>query len=142
MREAWKPHSIYAGKPPREIPKSTVFYKADDRYAPSNTPWVPSIHMPRWASRITLAVTEVRVERLQDITAEGEIAEGIEPQPFHDGRFIIAGDGWSYPSAVKAYAALWNSLHGDGAWDANPWVAVIRFVPTLRNIDAPEGDRG
>lgn len=158
VREAWR--FINSQNEPGRGPEICIGYEADGPSLP-NRPVLSApfadyeksfawearrkrspIHMPRWASRITLAVTEVRVERLQEITNEGAIAEGIEPQPFHPGRFILAGDGWSYPSAAKAYAALWDSLHGPGTWDANPWVAVIRFVPALRNIDAPEDDRG
>lgn len=138
VREPWNPHSLYAHLPPREMPVSKVFYGADDAYAPSNTPWKPSIHMPRWASRITLAVTEVRVERLQEIDENGAVAEGMTPflasglyiSPKHaDGKQRF-GD-----NAYTMFRDLWNSLHGPNAWDANPWVAVIRFVPTLANID-------
>ncbi len=56
VRETWKPFSIYAERAPRDIPPSKVFYRADDSYAQSNTRWFPSIHMPRWASRLTLIV--------------------------------------------------------------------------------------
>mgnify|MGYP003480117277 FL=1 len=74
--------------------------------------WRPSIHMPRWASHITLEVTGVRVERLQDISEADAISEGT---PFPCG-------GW-----VGGYQKLWESIHGPGSWDLNPWVWVVEF---------------
>jgi hypothetical protein len=132
VRETWKPHSTFARVRPRDIPPSTIFYAADDAYAPSNTPWRSSIHMPRWASRLTLAVTDLRVQRLQDISEEDAVAEGCSafgpaPGDPHDG-VPIGG-------AVEAYAALWDSLHGRGAWDANPWVAAVSFAVEPRGGD-------
>lgn len=76
----------------------------------------PSIHMPRWASRITLEIVSVRVERLREITPADIIAEGCPEE--HNGSEILM-ESW--------YADLWNSLHGDGAWELNPWVWVIEF---------------
>ena len=90
--------------------------------------WTPSIHMPRSASRITLEVTEVRVERLQDISEADAIAEGIKPYPGNPGRWLSAHrPGLNYPSAVAAYHDLWESINGPGSWDANPWVWVVGF---------------
>lgn len=95
--------------------------------------WRPSIYMPRWASRITLEVTEVRVERLQDISEEDAQAEGVErcdgfplslgyPAGEDDGKCVL------YPSAVRAFSVLWDSLNHERApWRSNPWVWVIRF---------------
>ena len=86
----------------------------DGRNLPYRT--IRSIHMPRWASRITLEITGVRVERLQDISETDTVAEGIpagEVSPDDAGRF--------------AYRLLWESLHGLGSWDANPWVWVVEF---------------
>lgn len=92
--------------------------------------WKPSIHMPRWASRILLEVTAVRVERLQDITEEQAIAEGIDLDALADAQdlydMVLAGsgaDGRATP--ITAFRDLWNSTGGD--WDANPWVWVIEF---------------
>lgn len=88
---------------------------------------IPSIHMPRWASRLWLDVTEVRVQRLQDISEADAIAEGIdEAAVIHFGA----------PS--RAYAALWNSLHGaenDQSWEANPWIVAVSFDVHQGNID-------
>ena len=82
------------------------------------TRWRPSIHMPRWASRITLEVTGVRVERVQDITPEDAEAEGIEPYAP-----IYAPSA----SAIDAFSELWDSLNAKYGWDVNPWVWVVEF---------------
>lgn len=75
--------------------------------------WRPSIHMPRWASRITLEVTGVRVERLQDISTADCWAEGLSASPDVD--------------PVHEYRDLWEAINGPGSWDANPWVWAISF---------------
>lgn len=79
--------------------------------------WRPSIHMPRHASRITLQITSVRVERLQDISEADAIAEGVR-NSLHlpGGRF-----------ARENFAHLWWTINGDGSWESNPWVWVIEF---------------
>jgi hypothetical protein len=80
----------------------------------------PSIHMPRWASRITLEVKSVRVERVQEITDADSLAEGIKPSD-------VAARG--YQDARVAFRVLWNSINekrGFG-WDSNPWVWVVEF---------------
>ena len=74
--------------------------------------WRPSIFMPRWASRITLEITQVRVERLQDITEEDAYNEGVSTL---------------WENNVYAFRNLWNSINGPGSWDLNPWVWVIQF---------------
>lgn len=73
----------------------------------------PSIHMPRWASRITLEITGVRVERLQEISASDALAEGVTHSTLNDPRV--------------EYRWLWESIYSTGSWDANPWVWVIEF---------------
>ena len=105
--------------------------------------WRPSIYMPRWASRLTLIVTDVRVQRLQDITEADAIAEGclMDPEPNDDGSHVPAeiahergGDiGWD--SARDWFADLWNSLYGPDAWAANPWCVALTFTVHRRNID-------
>jgi hypothetical protein len=89
--------------------------------------WRPSLFMPRWASRLTLLVTDVRVERLQDISEADAIAEGWPNEP---GAALRD----AYP--IGWYANLWNSLHGHDAWDANPWVVAVTFAAQRGNIDA------
>jgi len=79
----------------------------------------PSIFMPRWASRITLEIVNVRVERLQDISEADAQAEGAEHYSEID---------YTRGSTYQAvYRALWTSINGPGSWDANPWVWVIEF---------------
>ena len=83
--------------------------------------WSPSIHMPRSASRITLEITRVRVERLQNISGADAIAEGLSQ---------TEGGAWlpglcDYPE--WAYRELWKQINGAGSWDANPWVWVVEF---------------
>lgn len=90
----------------------------------------PGIHMPSWASRILLEITAVRVERLQDISEADAVAEGIHRQQT-TGWFSSPGIKGAGTSARAGYALLWNSINGDDAWDANPWVWVIEF----RRID-------
>jgi hypothetical protein len=102
----------------------------------------PSIHMPRWASRLTLTVTEVRVQRLQEISEEDAVAEGIEPfsgidpdcNGYRDYYKFAAPGYWLHPRA--SFGSLWNSLHGPDAWDQNPWVVAVSFTVERRNIDA------
>ncbi len=89
---------------------------------------------PRWASRLTLTVTDVRVQRLQEISAEDAIAEGIERHGANYTGYGRDRDLWMLPR--PSYASLWNSLHGPDAWEANPWVAAITFTVRKGNIDA------
>lgn len=92
----------------------------------------PSIHMPRWASRILLEVTAVRVERLNDISEADAIAEGIRVLPLQDAN--DPGAWWeSEPgqnqgrSPSHSFKKLWNEINGPGSWDLNPWIWVIEF---------------
>ncbi|HGY5198447.1 TPA: hypothetical protein ACNV6G_003341 [Raoultella ornithinolytica] len=91
--------------------------------------WVPSIHMPRWASRILLEITDVRVERLNSISEEDATAEGVQPAgsllPDYPGTFLTPkGD---FAMAKVAFQRLWESIYGEENWEANSWVWVIEF---------------
>lgn len=134
VRETWKPHSVFAELKPRDIPVSRIFYSADPGYAPSNTPWHPSIHMPRWASRLTLTVIEVTVERLQDIPRQDALDEGLS---WMAPTYGVPGMASTWAGDPRdAFAALWDALYGPGAWDGNPWVQAPRFTVAHHNIDA------
>lgn len=95
----------------------------------------PSIHMPRWASRIQLEITGVRVERLNDCSEADAVAEGIERvggyasvSPWRNYRIGEAGEMSMHCSApTRSYMTLWESINGEGSWAANPWVWVIEF---------------
>lgn len=81
--------------------------------------WSPSVHMPRWASRIMLEITDVRVQRLQDIGAEEAEAEGVK---VIGCALPVGGD-----IRIAAFCRLWESINGSGSWDANRWVWAITF---------------
>lgn len=137
VREAFRVHSLATDV-------ATLAYKASERnswteqthrvpVAVCNKPatpekWTPSLHMPRWASRILLEITDVRVERLNAISEEDARAEGIidggclncgEPEP--------CGCANPEPDATDAFAYLWQSIYGQESWNADPWVWVIEF---------------
>lgn len=85
------------------------------------------MHMPRWASRITLLVTEVRVQRLQEISEADAVAEGGDPVQARMYPELGTCRHW--------FSDLWNSINGPDAWDANPWVAAYTFTVQRGNID-------
>ncbi|EPF1940105.1 hypothetical protein ACSQX3_001257 [Enterobacter hormaechei] len=91
--------------------------------------WRPSIHMPRWASRLTLEITSVRVERLRDLSEDDAKSEGITPP---SGEVL---PGWEYRINFRE---LWMSIYGSDNWEANPWVWVIEFkvVPNVQDNPA------
>ena len=89
---------------------------------------VPSIHMPRWASRITLVITATKLERVQSITEADALAEGI------DDLWLVQNH--VPPPRKSSFRDLWNDLHGDGSWQANPEVVAVTFRVIKANIDA------
>lgn len=123
VRETWQ-----CGQTPADGPDQEVWFSADsDGHKPADVEegewtWRPSIHMPRWASRITLEITRIRVERLNEISDADCIAEGIDPGTVESFRHA----GADRPEA-HAYRQLWESINGPGSWDANPWVWVVEF---------------
>lgn len=86
--------------------------------------WKPSIHMPHWASRITLEITKVRVERVQEISEEDAKAEGIDLKGFRSNTEGIAGREHRIE-----FASLWDSINAERGfgWEKNPWVWIIEF---------------
>ncbi|MEY9098848.1 hypothetical protein ABIA24_001757 [Sinorhizobium fredii] len=114
-------------------------------YAPKGPDfWRPSIFLPRWASRLTLPVGQVRIERLQDISEEDAIAEGIARNPHGNGDQWLdypAGSsaaGWLDPR--QSYRSLWQHINGPAPWDANPWVVAYTFTVVKQNIDHIGGE--
>jgi len=100
-----------------------VWYKADGQTAPMPIKWRPSIFMPRWASRILLEITEVRVERLQSITEEDAEAEGLNPAEYDNP------NAYADLPCTNQFIALWGSLNAKRGygWTENPFVWVISF---------------
>ena len=111
----------YDAPKPRPIPKYDL-----DQWNWDKMTWRPSIFMPRWASRLTLAVTDVRVERLQDISEEDIAAEGCTV----DAVAEMTGVPWSsMPELHDAWREGWNYINGKRApWASNPWVFVVTFA--------------
>jgi hypothetical protein len=116
-RETWRPAPEFLSQcaGPRDIRYAASVSEAE--WATSK--WRPSIHMPRWASRITLRVTDIRIERLNDISSEDAAAEGW-PGP-DDGGSIRS----SYP--IAWYAGLWEQINGADSWARNDWVWSVTF---------------
>lgn len=141
VREAFSgPHCMDASDGCKAVPPSKwgdcsrIWYWADGNTTEGD--WTrprPSIHMPRWASRILLEIVAVRVERLHDISEADAQAEGVER--------VVAGVGWrrycdpdseevGVPpcgDARRSFRSLWKFINGDESWNANPWVWVVEF---------------
>lgn len=125
---------------PRAIPWVAAYRADGDLSHPANGApivWRSPVHMPRWASRITLEIESVRVERLQDISEADAIAEGVErifpaghPGDKGPNHYTVEGPervSLNQPTAVGAFRALWALINGEGSWTANPWVWVLSF---------------
>jgi hypothetical protein len=148
VRETWAVGNIYDNTTPRDIcddirsregfPSTKapckVAYPASDGCI--GLKGRPSIHMPRWASRITLQVTGVRIEQLQSISNADIAAEGIEPigeeNTIANGSHVTQCgrlDG-RYSTMRQLWSELWAKINGQASWDANPWVWVVEFAKT------------
>lgn len=135
VRETWA----------RDDEDGALFYRADvglggdaddwERNRLDGAPryrWRPSIHIPRWASRTTLDVNGLRIERLQDISEADALAEGIAPAG--DGNGFQLADTTHYSgSPIDSYFSLWEHINGPGSVEANPWVWVVEW-PALLNV--------
>ena len=139
VREAWRAAPAYDDLAPSAMGgEEPIRYEADGvweawGWTMPNGPGGrlrPSIHMPRWASRLTLAVTDVRVQRLQDISEADARAEGVSDE-WADTELYFQTNPYRY-----GFSALWNSIHGPDAWGANPWVVAVSFDVIRGNIDA------
>lgn len=158
VREEWSTHPAFDGISPRDLKRgSGIYTRADGLWhnVDDVIGWPfgrrrAGMHMPRWASRITLTVTNVRVQRLQDCSEEDAVAEGIYPWQHEElgtlysferpgdtvyrGRNKIASPA-GFDRASHAYCRLWDNINGEGAWDKNPWIVAVSFSVEQRNID-------
>jgi hypothetical protein len=126
VRETWRPVweedtgfcgvGFRAGGMPEDDRRAGGYMDGTDR-------WRPSIHMPRWASRITLEIESVRVERLQEISEEDAQAEGVASCGVCYGKKILP----STSTGRERYTALWEHINGPGSWAENPWVWAVTF---------------
>lgn len=132
-------HDMTAGEPnlPGGLYSHRCIYRADQPDYPVNIGvgmhgWGPSIHMPRALCRIVLEIINIRVERVQDITSDGAIAEGAyEVRKVGDdiahATWTMGGLDWRYDAPREAFAATWDFIYSGLGWDGNPWVWVITF---------------
>ena len=141
VRETWGTLKAYDHVAPRDLaPNSPVGYQATQDVATwcqtgcngAAGRWRPGIHMPRWASRLALEVAAVRVQRLQAITEDDAIAEGVTRNS--DGKWWLGAPHrikktpTCFPTAVQAFASLWDSINRARVpWSLNPWVIAITF---------------
>ena len=149
-RETWATAPMFDCDPPRMTGLKTPFWYLADGGTMNAVDHQPkpgktrvSIHMPRWVSRLTLVVTDVRMQRLQEISEEDCLAEGPPNTEYAPGflapdeTFIRTAPGLlATPRAW--YRKLWDKINGKGAWDANPEVVALTFTVHQRNIDAME----
>lgn len=142
-REAWFDATPHMDAPHFWNRKVPLHYRADGDDIGCHR-WRPSIHMPRRASRLTLTVTDVRVQRLQQISKGDAAAEGIarctnDPRRWARYCGLPWERGWFDP--VTSFKHLWSQINGWSAWDTNPWVVAVTFTVGRYNIDAGAGDR-
>lgn len=133
VRETWSTHACFDAVRPSDLTTRSVHYWSDGEVQTGKRR--PSMFMPRWASRITLEITGVRVERLQDISEADAMAEGIDLERLAESqdKFDMVADEnmTGRATAASYYRSLWGSINGAGSCDANPWVWAVEF----RRID-------
>lgn len=144
VREHWRCGGSNDHLAPRDLPPEwahPIEYYADLADI-RNGRFRQGMHMPRWASRLTLTVTDVRVERLQDITEADALAEGMTQATADailstDELQVFATTHIVAPQARGRilYETIWDQINGAGSWDANPWVAAYSFTVERGNID-------
>ena len=128
VRETWRTDPL----------NGDTHYRADHnpKYGPDHDKWIPSIHMPRWASRINLEITDVRVERVQDISEGDAKAEGVEVLPEDDVFYMnYQNKDKMTIDPCESFQTLWDSINekwGRG-WQSTPWVWVIDFKLSSAN---------
>lgn len=132
VRETWRTAPEHDGLKPADISvHAPMLFMAGTGVTFPSPLWGkarPAIHMPRWASRLTLTVTDVRAQRLQDISEDDARAEGAPRFDSSLGRGFRPG-----------FQSVWEQINGAGSWDANPWVAALTFSVEQRNIDQEDG---
>lgn len=119
VRETWRP----------SLQRADAYdYAASAEWPRSGPRWRPSIHMPRRASRITLEVLSVRIERLQQITDEDVFAEGLEMNAAGSFYAEVGDELAEFEEPRDAFAALWDGINSHRArWDSDPWVWRVEF---------------
>lgn len=149
VRESWTHESASLAEARAQFEDITtrgsgIYYLATE-VAPQTLKWKPSIHIPRWASRITITVTQTKIERVQDISDADCFAEGIVRVPGPLGLYGVktsGGHAFIGQTPRDAFANLWCGVNGTRAWDANPWVIAMSGVVVPTNIDDLYGFRG
>ena len=132
VREAWRAPVVHDDLPPRQMPDGApIHYEADGPAPPDFGRLRPGMFMMARSARIWLRIIDVRVEQLQDITPADAEAEGccLCTCGSAAGHWFVENDHallWA-DGAVECYAQLWNAINGDGAWNANPWIAAYTF---------------
>lgn len=154
VREAWQEKAwsskelnqagfLSAPKKPRETYLNQDLYAIHkggyNRAIGDPGKWRSSIHMPRWACRTVLEITELRVERLQEISEEDAKAEGVtridHGREYYFSAMRDEPDHRNWGDPTDAYKELWESIHGKGSWELNPWVWVIEFRKVEEDVN-------
>lgn len=143
VREAWRTHKVSDELSPRLLTgEGRIWFEADRDVCDQHGKLRPAIHMPRWASRLTLIVEAVSFQQLSELSREDILAEGCPIDPWYrdttaDGScpyMVSTGpDQWESPSLW--YHRLWDSLHGRDSWETNPQIVALTFRVERGNID-------